>query len=133
MGKPHRTADDDDLMIAASYASFFHWRKVGDAANHAIGQWQLSRVHALLGVPERAIHHAKRCLSLCQDHGLGEFHIASAYEALARAHAVAGDEHWARRFHQLGVQALASISDEADRRIVEADLGSIPGISPTPA
>ena len=54
-------------------------------------EWQCSRVYAVLGRPEPALHHARRCLELCEQHGIGDWVLGFAYEALARAHAVAGD------------------------------------------
>jgi tetratricopeptide (TPR) repeat protein len=65
-------------------------------AHLARGEWLISRVYAVLQRPEPALYHARRVLDLCQDNGIGDFDLAFAYEALARAHATAGGAAQAR-------------------------------------
>lgn len=81
----------------------------------------------MLRRPEPALHHARRCLELCESapEELEEFDLPFAYEALARAHAVAGDEAESRRFLEQGRAAAARIADEEERAIVDADLATI--------
>ncbi len=124
--KRDRTAREDDLMVHAAHASRFHWEAVGEPRNHAIGEWQVSRVYAVLGRAEPALHHARRCLELCEERGIGDFVLAYAYEALARAHAVAGDADEARRFAERAEHATSEIADEEDREHVLADLATLP-------
>ena len=87
-----RTRPDDDRMIHAAHASRYHWGQVPAAtpAHLARGEWLISRVYSVLGRTEPALHHAQRVLDLCQENSIGDFDLAFAYEALARAHAVAG-------------------------------------------
>jgi hypothetical protein len=54
-----------------------------------------------------------------------EFDLPAAYEALARAHAVAGHSDEARRYLELGKTETAKIADEDDRAIIETDLSTI--------
>ncbi len=124
-----RTAEDDDELLHCAHASAYHWLHAGGTdANRARSQWQCSRAHAVLGQPEGAIHHAERCLAIVEaaPAAMEEFDLPAAYEALARAHAVAGNAAEARRQLELGRTAAAAISDEDDRAIIEADLASIP-------
>src|SRR5438067_11801420 len=86
-----RTPEQDDELIHTAHASRYHWGVVGETTNFARGEWQCSRVYAVLRRAEPALWHARRCLELCERHGIGDFDLAFAYEALARAHAVAGD------------------------------------------
>ncbi len=88
--KKRRTADEEDRMVNGAHASRYHWGIAGGPENWAIGEWQVSRVYAVLRRPEPALHHASRCLALCRRHRLGDFVLAYAHEALARTHAVAG-------------------------------------------
>ena len=53
--KPDRDQTDDDTMLQAAHASRFHWGEVGEPVNFARGEWQISRVYAVLGRPEPAI------------------------------------------------------------------------------
>ncbi|HZS24836.1 MAG TPA: hypothetical protein VFA30_07590 [Gaiellaceae bacterium] len=122
-----RTQDEDDELLHCVHASAYHWLQVGTAANRARSEWQCSRVHAVLGRPESALAHARRCheLVLSAPDEMEEFDLPAAYEALARAHLVAGDPVEARRFRDLGLEATARIEDEDDRRSMEADFATI--------
>jgi len=120
-----RTPADEDRMINAAHASRFHWGNVGEPVNLAIGEWQISRVYAVLGRAEPSLYHANRSLELCRDHGIGDFSLAYAYEALARAHLVAGDRTEAARFTELARRAGETIAEEEDRELLTQDLEAI--------
>ncbi len=124
-----RTRLDDDRMIHTAHASRYHWGQVPEAtpAHLARGEWLICRVYAVLGRAEPALHHARRVLDLCQEHGIGDFDLAFAYEALARAHAVAGDTGRARDYTDQALAAAEDIADGDDRDLVLADLETIPG------
>jgi tetratricopeptide (TPR) repeat protein len=124
-----RTRQDDDRMIHAAHASRYHWGRVATAtpAHLARGEWQISRVYAVLGRPEPALHHARRVLDLCQEHGIGDWDLAFGYEALARAYAIAGDIRQAREYTDKALAAAADIAGDEDRDLVLADLETIPG------
>jgi hypothetical protein len=94
--------------------------------NHARGEWQLARVYAVVERPEPALHHARRCLAICEDHGIGGFDLGFAHEALARAHAVAGDHDAAARHAEDARAAAAEIAEDDDREMVLADLATLP-------
>ncbi len=61
---PNRTPEQDDEMLHAAHASRYHWGEVGEQVNLARGEWQVSRVYAVLG-PRRA--GAVPRPSLCRD------------------------------------------------------------------
>ena len=122
-----RTREEDDEMLHCTHASAYHWFHVGTPANRARGEWQCSRVNAVLERPEAAVAHAERCLELVEgapDH-MEEFDLPAAYEALARAHFVARNTAEAKRFHELGIAATARIEDEEDRQLIEKDFATI--------
>jgi DNA-binding transcriptional MerR regulator len=127
MEKADRTQDEDDEMIHCAHASAYHWLQVGTAANRARSEWQCSRVHAILGHVEAALRHARRCLELVEGHpdDMKDWDLPAAYEALARAHVVAGDVEETQRFAELGRAATARIEDEDDRAVIEADFATI--------
>jgi hypothetical protein len=126
LDKPDRSVEEDSEMVHAAHASCFHWLQVGTPVNAVRGEWQCSRVYAVLGRSEPALHHARRCLSLCEEHGIGDFDIAFAHEALARAYAVEGDHAQARRHAELARAAAVDIAEDEDRELVLADLATIP-------
>lgn len=125
--KPDRDQADDDRMLHAAHASRFHWGEIGEPINFARGEWQVSRVYAILRRAEPALFHALRCLEICQAHGIGDFDLAFAYEALARASAVADQADEAARYAELARQAGERIAEADDRDLFFADLATVPG------
>lgn len=128
MEQERRSAEEDDELLHCAHASAYHWlHGGGTAANRARSEWQCSRVHAVLGQAEGALHHARRCLAIVEASPaeMEEFDLPGAYEALARAHAVAGDAEESHRWLELGRAEAAKIADEDDRAIIEADLASV--------
>ena len=125
LDKPQRTLEEDDTMVHAAHASRFHWGKAGTALNLARGEWQISRVYAVLGRPEAARFHGQRCLELCQENGIGDFDLAFAYEALARAASVAGNAAEKTKNLAMAQDALQHIADPVDRDVVVHDLETI--------
>jgi DNA-binding transcriptional MerR regulator len=129
MEQEGRSRQDDDRMIHAAHASRYHWGQVPTAtpAHLARGEWQISRVYTVLGRAEPALHHARRVLDICQENGIGDWDLAFAYEALARAHAIAGDADLAREYTDQALAAAEDIAKDEERDLVLADLETIPG------
>jgi hypothetical protein len=84
-------------------------------------------VYTVLGRPEPAVAHAQRCLEIVEESPteMEEWDLPAAYEALGRAHWVAGNLDESRRFVELGREATANIEDEDDRRQMETDFATI--------
>ena len=122
---PDRTERETELMIGAAHASRFFWEAVGEPVNHARGEWQISRAYAVAKRPEPSLHHAELCLAICEEHSIGAFDLAYAYEALARAHAVAGDSRRSREWADKARAAAAAVADDDDRELLLEDLASI--------
>jgi DNA-binding transcriptional MerR regulator len=122
---PSRSPMQDDEMIHAAHASRHHWGVVGEPVNFARGEWQCSRAYAVLGRAEPALWHGRRCLALCEEHGIGDFDICFAWEAIARASAVAGDRAGAETAAQRARDLAAGIAEDEDRELLEADLATI--------
>ncbi|MCU1589764.1 MAG: hypothetical protein JWP11_1020 [Frankiales bacterium] len=124
MARTDRTPDDDALMVHMAHASVHHWSKVGTEANTARGEWQVSRVYAVVGRGEPALWHARRCLEVCERAGLVDWDLAFAHEAMARAYSVLGDAEQARR--QVEAARAVQIAEDDDRELVHKDLATIP-------
>ena len=127
--KESRTVDEDDLMLLSANASAYHWRQVGTPANFARSEWQMSRVYCVLGRGEPALHHANRCLQICQDSGIGDWDLGFAYEALARAASVDGDREAAHAWADQAYEAAADIAEDEDRDLLLTDLSTIEGVT----
>jgi hypothetical protein len=127
LDKAHRSPAEDDEMLSAAHASAYHWSRALGAGpeNAARGHWQISRVNAVLGRGDAAVYHARRCLEHCKENGIGDWDIASAYEALARAHRASGNDAEYRRNLQLGRKALEQIAEAEDREHIAEDLDEL--------
>ncbi len=123
---PNRSVEDDDRMVHMTHASRYHWGEVGMAEQLAVGEWQCSRVYAVLGRGEPSLHHARRAMAIAEGPGLPDWLAASAMEAMARASAVAGDEVEARRWASAAKAAADAIEDAEDREVVMGDLATLP-------
>jgi hypothetical protein len=123
MGRSDRGAQEDAAMVHAAHASVHHWSRVGAGENLARGEWQVSRVYTVLARSEPARWHAERCLALCQEHGLADWDLAYAHEALARAALVDGDVETARR--ELAEARSVPVAEDDDRELLEKDLATI--------
>lgn len=122
-----RTQDEADLMAHAAHASAYHWRQVGETKHFARSEWQCSRVYAVLGRPEQALHHARRCLDWCERGGVEDWDVPYAHEALARAYEIAGDTEAAARHLALARELGDQITDPEDRELLDKDLATILG------
>ncbi len=123
-----RSPAQDDEMVHAAHASVWHWSQTGvkDLRQRlAVGEWQCSRVYAVLGRPEPALHHARRCLELVEGGGMEDWVAASAYEAMARASGVAGDRAAFDEWRERARVAAAAIESEEDREVIERDLATL--------
>lgn len=127
LDKTDRTIEDDDQMVHAAHASRYHWSQVGAAVNLARGEWQVSRVYAVLDRAEPALYHAQRCLEICQENGIGDFDLAYAYEALARASAVAGMPAQRDEYAALAKEAGKYIAEQDDKEMFFKDLETVSG------
>jgi len=121
--KPDRTPEEVDEMLDLAHASRWHWTQTKDCTPQdlAIGAWQLSRVYAVAGRPDEALHHGQVSLRLCQDNDLSAFHEGYAYEALARAASGAD-----RARYLADARDLASrVEDQEHREALLADLATV--------
>jgi hypothetical protein len=123
-----RTQEQIDEMIGAAHASRYHWAMVGQPVNLARGEWQISRVYSVLGRAEPALYHAYRSLEIVEAAEIGDFDLAFAYEALARAQAVAGDSLESQRYLELARTAGEAIAQQDDRDGFFSELATVPAV-----
>lgn len=123
-----RTPQQDDEMLHAAHASRWHWAQTGvsDLGQRlAVGEWQCSRVYAVLDRGEPSLFHAKRCVERAEGEGIEDWVVAAAYEAMARASRVAGDRRAFEEWRERARTATAAIAEEEDREVIETDLRSL--------
>lgn len=125
LDKEERTVEENDRMVHAAHASRFHWGEIGEPLQFERGEWQISRVYAVLNRPLAARYHAERCLAICKEHGIADFDIAFAYEALARAYAMAGEPGKSREYISLAERAGQGIEEEGNREYFFSELRTV--------
>ena len=112
----NRSQDEDQMMLSLAHASRYHWSLIGKPWNFTTGDWQISRVYAALNQPDLALSFAKKALEISQKHNLSE-RLISAYEGIARAHAVAKQYPLATEFVSKAREQLRAVSlDDEDRK-----------------
>ena len=120
------SVDEIDDVLGRAYAAAYHWRRAARRGpeNAARASWLLSRVHAVLGHGELALHHADRCMEVVESAGLGDFDLAYAHEARARALACLG------RLDDAAIELKAAhavpIAEAEDKAILDGDLAAEP-------
>jgi len=125
MDREERTPEEDDRMLHAAHASRYHWGEIGTPLEFERGEWQISRVYSVLKRPDGAMHHARRCLEICEANGIGDFDLAFAYEALARANSVAGDHSGVSRYMRLAEKAGEAIGEEDNKNYSLSELRTL--------
>ena len=125
LDKKDRSKDDDDRMIHAVHASRFHWGEIGTPLHFERGEWQISRVYSVLKRSEPALYHATRCVEICRENDIGDFDIAFAYEAMATAHAIAGDKTECKKYLQLAKEAGEKIGKKEDKDYFFTELKTV--------
>ena len=119
------TREDDERMLHAAHASRFHWGEAPECKpeNLARGEWQVSRVYTVLGLAEPALRHAHRCLDICEANGIGDWDLAYAHEAVARAYKTAGMQAEAAAHAKLAAEV--PVADDEDREHLAQDLATL--------
>jgi len=127
LDKSSLSEQEIDEMVHVAHASFWHWTQVEDHTpqNLSIGTWQLSRVYAVAGLPERAEHFSNRCIDVSEAGDLPPFFVGYAYETAARAKALMGDANGAKGLVAKGQALAEQVDAEEDRKALLDDLRSI--------
>jgi hypothetical protein len=116
------TREEQEEMLASTFAQRYHWYQVGTPRNMAIADWQVSRVAAVLGYADLARRFGDRSLALCIDNDLDAFVTGFAHEAIARAAAEVDDLETFSSHLEAAKETLIEIEDPEDRELLEADL-----------
>lgn len=122
---PNRTPEEDMSMLQTCMASLWHWTQREDAKpqNLSVGNWQVSRVYALLGQADNARRYGEISLKFAED--TTAFYLGFAYEALARAERVAGNKAKMQEYLEKANALAHQVEDEEDKQVLLSDLASI--------
>ncbi|MEM9633456.1 MAG: hypothetical protein AAGA50_19145 [Pseudomonadota bacterium] len=126
--KKDRTAEESDEMVHVAHASLWHWLQAGGPLQKQRGEWIIGRVYVVLEVAGAALRHAERTFDLTERHSaeLQDFDHAYAYELMARALLLNGDQGKALDMWERAKHLGAEIQGAKDREIFLGDLNAIP-------
>lgn len=119
-----RTVEQDMTMIHLAHTSCYLWSTCGTQLNVARGEWQISRVYAILNMGESALVHANRYLELCEVNDFDSFDFAFAYEAIARAYKIMDDEDF-DSIKALALDHASKIEDKDNREYTISEINNI--------
>lgn len=124
--KAERSADESQKMLEAAHASALHWREAGTELNLMRARMLLAEVYALVGFGSNAFAESQQVRSYFLDRETDDWEFAFTHVIHAHAAAVAGlvDEH--RESYIAAQQAIDSIADDEDRRIVLETFNQVP-------
>jgi hypothetical protein len=124
--KTERTSSEDAIMLEFAHASAYHWSFCGTLVNQQRGYWLISRVYAVLAIPDACLLFAKLCRESteCGLKEMEDFDIAFSFEALARAFALKGELAKAEEMFRSAVAAGKLIKDDEDQKIFTESLVS---------
>jgi hypothetical protein len=122
-----RTREEEEQMIHLAHTSFWHWTQVENhtPTNLSIGYWQISRVYAVVGNGEQALHYANRCEEVSLSANIPPFFIGYSYEAQARAYKVLGQDNDALSSYQKAKTYTELVVDEESKKMLVKDLEEI--------
>lgn len=115
MENESRSDEETFLMIHVAHASRYHWTKAGGPLEIARGEWLVSRVYASIGMGDQALLHGQYSLDLCLDNSIGDFDLAFAYEAVARAAYLLEDEELYEGYYRMASDAAKQIEQPSDK------------------
>lgn len=120
-----RTEEEVNLMINTAHASLYHWKQIGEPLNFARGEWQVSRIYSLAGHGSSALFHGKNSLKYCKENAIGDFDLSFAYEAIARAYSLLGNEENKVKYIELTKESAALIEDNDNKNYLISELNTI--------
>lgn len=119
------TREEEETMLASTFAQRHHWCHAGTERNRAIADWQVARVAVVLGYADLARRFGERSLEVATEHGLDAFVRGFAHEAIARAAAEVDDVETFTEHLELAKAALAEVEDDEERETLAADLAEM--------
>ena len=125
--KQDRSATENEEMLRLSFTSYWHWTQRDDCTptKLSVACWQLSRVYAVLGQASAAKRYGQLALRQASAPATPPFYRAYAYEALARAAALAGKWPDAERYLSEARKEGERIEKEPSKVALMRDLATI--------
>jgi hypothetical protein len=124
--KTNRTNEEDIQMINFAHASRLHW-ELSDCSDlkKARGDWQISRVYNILNMGESALTFGFESLRLIEKNNYGDFDLVFAYETIALAYKVLGNNQKKKLYLDLAYKNLVNVKNKDDKEYCESELKKI--------
>lgn len=114
--KDERTKDDDKEMVEKALLSRKMWEQAGGTVLNIVrGDWLISHVCSILKDGKNALKYANSCYVLTIKYNIDDFDLVFAYEALAYAYKILGDEENVANYLQLGYRAIDQVKKQGDK------------------
>lgn len=123
--KQDRTPEENLEMIHCAHTSRYLWGLVGTPLQFQRGEWLISKVYYLVGSGERALVHAKACHDICVQNNIGDFDITFAFESLANAYKLLGDQAKCDQYRKAAINSLDGIAKNEDRDYAASEIEKI--------
>jgi hypothetical protein len=125
--KEDRTLEENEEMIQLSLTSAWHWSQREDQSSTkiSISLWQISRAYSILGETENARKYGQLCLNVSMRDEVRSFHLAYAYESLARAEGIAGNREKMLDYVRKSRETIERVVTDEEKKMIGDDLESI--------
>jgi hypothetical protein len=125
LDKENPSEKELEEALHMAHTSLYHWSKIGKPINIARAQYMIARVTSAMGMAEPSLYHAKRCLEITEENGIGDFDLAFAYEAMTRAYAAGKDKKQFDKYMKMAKKAIEDIKGDQDRAICVGELDKV--------
>ena len=130
LDKEDPTEVEMEEAMHMAHTARYHWSKVGTVVNAVRAEYMLARVYARMKRAEPALFHANRGFELAKeaektDDKWKDWDMPFIYEALARAHAVAGNKKECKKFVEMAQKATDAVKGEEDKKICQGELDKV--------
>jgi predicted GNAT family N-acyltransferase len=114
--KEERTKEDDKEMVKSALLSRKMWEQAGGTVLNIVrGDWLISHVCSILGDGKNALKYANICYTLTLQYNIDDFDLVFAYEALAYAYKILGDDENVANYLKLGYRAIDQVKKQGDK------------------
>ncbi|MHA1948811.1 MAG: hypothetical protein ACXAAO_02035 [Candidatus Thorarchaeota archaeon] len=130
LDKEDPTEEELEEAVHMAHTARHHWSKVGTIVNAVRGEYMLARVYTHMKRIEPALYHANRGLELAKeaetsDENWKDWDMPFIYEALARAHAVAGNKKECKKYKEIAQKTIDKIEGKEDKDICQGELDKV--------
>ncbi|TFG32128.1 hypothetical protein EU528_04285 [Candidatus Thorarchaeota archaeon] len=129
LDKENPTAVELEEAMHMAHTARYHWSKVGTIVNAVRAEYMLARIYAHMKRSEPALFHANRGLELAKkakkEEDWKDWDMPFIYEALARAHAVAGHKSECTKYKNLAQESTNAVEGKEDKEICQGELDKV--------